>query len=107
MTARDRIRDAILDASLLADGHGVPTDEMHTMQADAVVAAIRAMPRDEQAQLLNGSAGPEWVLVPIEVATAGADWSPPSPEDDVECCASGSCEVCQPWRWRTLDGRLR
>jgi hypothetical protein len=54
MTAREALTEALREAWLLADGHGASAVATTHMQVDAVIAAVRAMPVEDQAELIGG-----------------------------------------------------
>jgi hypothetical protein len=78
MTAQDTI------ARVLFDEGGADERVRSYEIADAVIAAVRAMPVEDQVDLVG------WPRPRDDFGP------PPPPADDFECCASGSCEVCRP-----------
>jgi hypothetical protein len=89
MTARDTIAKTLLYAVGVEPDSDDVTALLDALPvADAVIAAVRAMPVEDQAELV-GWPPPRDDLGP-----------PPPPSTEFECCASGSCEVCRPsWAW--------
>jgi hypothetical protein len=85
MTARDTIAKTLLYAVGVEPDSDDVTALLDALPvADAVITAVRAMPVEDQVDLVG------WPRPRDDFGP------PPPPADDFKCCASGSCEVCRP-----------